>query len=64
MHRIIFIVLAILSGCEKSSSNSPSSANPASSPSPTIRIIYIPKNSGNPYFDRMIDGFRKAAQET
>ena len=29
-----------------------------------IRIVYIPKNTGNSYFDPMIDGFRKAANET
>ena len=29
-----------------------------------VRIVYIPKNTGNPYFDPMIDGFRKAAEET
>src|SRR5213592_4423440 len=29
-----------------------------------IRIVYIPKNTGNPYFDPMIEGFRKAAEET
>jgi rhamnose transport system substrate-binding protein len=26
--------------------------------------VYVPKNTGNPYFDPMIDGFRKAAEET
>lgn len=29
-----------------------------------VKIVYIPKNTGNPYFDPMIDGFRKAAEET
>lgn len=28
-----------------------------------IRMVYIPKNTGNPYFDPMIEGFRKAAEE-
>lgn len=29
-----------------------------------IRMVYIPKNTGNPYFDSVIEGFRKAAEET
>lgn len=28
-----------------------------------VKIVYIPKNAGNPYFDPMIAGFRKAADE-
>ncbi len=29
----------------------------------TLRIVYIPKNTGNPYFDSIINGFKKAADE-
>jgi rhamnose transport system substrate-binding protein len=29
----------------------------------TLRIVYIPKNTGNPYFDSIINGFKKAAAE-
>ncbi len=28
-----------------------------------IRMVYIPKNTGNPYFDPLIQGFRDAAEE-
>lgn len=28
-----------------------------------LSIVYIPKNTGNPYFEPMIEGFRKAAGE-
>ena len=28
-----------------------------------IRMVYIPKNTGNPYFDPLIAGFRDAAME-
>src|SRR5688500_18955619 len=35
----------------------------ARKPGDTIRMVYTPKNTGNPYFDPMIDGFRKAAEE-
>lgn len=41
----------------------PGSAGAPEEGSP-IRIVYIPKNTGNPYFDPMIEGFRKAAEET
>jgi rhamnose transport system substrate-binding protein len=37
---------------------------PPSRAADPVRIVYIPKNTGNPYFDPMIDGFRKAAEET
>ncbi len=29
----------------------------------TIKVVYIPKNTGNPYFDSIIGGFEKAAGE-
>ncbi len=28
-----------------------------------LRIVYIPKNTGNPYFDSIINGFTKASEE-
>lgn len=28
-----------------------------------VKMVYIPKNTGNPYFDPLIDGFKKAATE-
>jgi len=28
-----------------------------------LRMVYIPKNTGNPYFDPLVDGFRKAASD-
>src|SRR5947207_149455 len=30
---------------------------------PTIKICYIAKNTGNPYFDPLIEGMKKAAEE-
>ena len=28
-----------------------------------LKIVYIPKNTGNPYFDSIINGFKKASKE-
>lgn len=45
------------------------SCDQAESPPPTdaaatkLSIVYIPKNTGNPYFEPLIEGFRKAAAE-
>jgi rhamnose transport system substrate-binding protein len=50
-----------LAGCEKKETAAPS-ATPTGA-SGRVRIVYIPKNTGNPYFDPMIEGFRKAAEE-
>ncbi|HZZ42010.1 MAG TPA: rhamnose ABC transporter substrate-binding protein [Tepidisphaeraceae bacterium] len=46
-------------GCKKSDSASSTGA----SASTKIKMVYIPKNTGNPYFEPAIDGFKKAAEE-
>lgn len=56
---IAVIALALL-GCEKSDS---AGSGGSSSSGGKLRLVYIPKNTGNPYFDPLIDGFRKAAEE-
>jgi rhamnose transport system substrate-binding protein len=38
----------------------PAQPQPAAGP---IKIVYIPKNTGNPYFDSIIKGFTKACEE-
>lgn len=63
MRNCIIALLGMLAvacaSCEKRESAGPS-GGAGDGP---IRIVYIPKNTGNPYFDPMIDGFRKAAEE-
>ena len=49
--------------CKKEDSVAGGSAGGAGGSDGKIRIVYIPKNTGNPYFDPMIEGFRKAAEE-
>ena len=49
--------------CKKESGSS-GAAGPTTGPSGgKIRMVYIPKNTGNPYFDPLIAGVRKAAEE-
>jgi rhamnose transport system substrate-binding protein len=69
MLKRILIVFTLVAGagffasCEKSKSGSTaSSAKPTDAKS--VKMVYIPKNTGNPYFDPMIEGFRQAATET
>jgi rhamnose transport system substrate-binding protein len=47
--------------CERSSNSSGTSSSGGGGGK--IKLVYIPKNTGNPYFDPMIDGFKKAAEE-
>jgi rhamnose transport system substrate-binding protein len=54
----LLLALAALASCEKKQS-----AGQSSAASSTIRIVYIPKNTGNPYFDPLIKGFQDAAKE-
>jgi len=59
----VIAALTLLSSCGKSDSASSSSGG-GNAGDGKIKIVYIPKNTGNPYFMPMIDGFKKAADET
>ncbi len=49
-------------GCKKAA---PTTEPASPSPAPTRpKIVYIPKNTGNPYFDSVIDGARQGAADT
>jgi rhamnose transport system substrate-binding protein len=59
----LFLSLALAtfwstSGCKRDDAPADGAANKGK-----IRIVYIPKNTGNPYFDPLIAGFKKAAEE-
>jgi rhamnose transport system substrate-binding protein len=60
MNRKLLLLLVVgLLGCEKRESAGPPNA-PASA---SRRIVYIPKNSGNPYFDGVTAGIKKLCDE-
>ncbi|HEY7088871.1 MAG TPA: substrate-binding domain-containing protein [Tepidisphaeraceae bacterium] len=60
---MIFLLFAFaLSACDKSPSQAPQATSAA--PGAVVKLVYIPKNTGNPYFDPLIAGFKKAAEET
>lgn len=55
---------ALLAGCTKSAPPAgPSPGGPSASASGPIRVVFIPKNSGNTYFDAVIAGFKRAGDE-
>lgn len=49
-----------LASCNDDDSGAPAAG---SAQGQSIRMVYIPKNTGNPYFDPLIDGFRDAAKQ-
>src|SRR5436190_3295505 len=65
----LFVLTLAFASCEKSDSTSSSSSTTAPSKSgasgaaKTKQIVYIPKNTGNPYFDPLTDGVKKACEE-
>src|SRR5687768_16887477 len=58
MTLLIATVLPLLGSCERSESTSTSGGGGGGT-----SIVYIAKNTGNPYFDPLIAGVRKAAEE-
>ena len=69
---LIVIGSLILAACAPAAAPAPAPAAPADTAAPaapaapaaaTLKIVYIPKNTGNPYFDSIIGGFTKACQE-
>ncbi|MEY4298982.1 MAG: hypothetical protein RIR25_218 [Verrucomicrobiota bacterium] len=64
MCKMLILVMAVASiamiGCDKKEGAASSSG---SAQSDVPKLAYIPKNTGNPYFDPLIAGFKKAAEE-
>lgn len=63
----VAVAAVAMAGCGKSDTSSSSSSGGASSGGAAaagqIKMVFIPKNTGNPYFEPMADGFKKAAEE-
>jgi rhamnose transport system substrate-binding protein len=57
---VAWTALAVLAGCTKRETPATTESAPAAA---RIRVVYIPKNTGNPYFNGIIDGMRKACAE-
>ncbi len=64
------LLVGITAGCGKSNdsaaTNSPAPTDGNSAPPASgkkLKMVYIPKNTANPYFDAVNEGFKKAAQE-
>jgi rhamnose transport system substrate-binding protein len=57
----VCVVAGFMTSCRR---EEPAAGGATTKSATAIKIVYIPKNTGNPYFDPMIEGFRKAAEET
>ena len=68
---LLVIVSTLLTACAPAAAPAPAqpAAQPTAAPAQPqpaagpIKIVYIPKNTGNPYFDSIIKGFTKACEE-
>jgi len=68
---LLVIVSTLLVACAPAAAPAPAqpAAQPTAAPAQPqpaagpIKIVYIPKNTGNPYFDSIIKGFTKACEE-
>jgi len=63
MHRVAIAVLALtlIAGCQRPESTPTS--NTVATPGQKLKIVFIPKNEGNPYFEDTDKGFQDAAKE-
>jgi ABC-type sugar transport system substrate-binding protein len=75
---LVLVMAMVLSACQPAAPTQPAAApeQPTAAPAqPTdvpaqpapaeeaVKIVYIPKNTGNPYFDSIIRGFEQACLE-
>ena len=57
---LLITSVVFLASCEKSQSTSSTGGSKPTDPK-QVKIVYIPKNTGNPYFNAVIDGFKESA---
>jgi rhamnose transport system substrate-binding protein len=60
---LVALCLGAMVGCDNSGSTSAPAASGGAASAEKGTIVYIAKNQGNPYFDPLIDGFKKAVEE-
>ncbi len=58
----VLVLSVVLAGCTQTAAPTVASTQAATGSGAT-KIVYIPKNTGNPYFDSIIKGFEKACSE-
>lgn len=61
-------MFAVLAGCKPTektggATTTAPATGAADTKSGKVKIVYIPKNTGNPYFDGIVEGFKKGAAE-
>lgn len=60
-------IMIVLAGCGSSSTSGTTTSGTALTPTPEggakTKVVFIPKNTGNPYFKQVGTGFEKAATE-
>jgi rhamnose transport system substrate-binding protein len=60
----IVVLGLVAAGCEKRAApDAKTSAASDGEADRKVRVVYIPKNTGNPYFNGIVEGFRKACDE-
>lgn len=57
------MMIVSLAACEKRDASAPSAASSGAGAGGKIRLVYIPKNTGNPYFNGVLEGFTRACKE-
>ncbi len=60
----LIVIAGIVAGCAvPAATPAPAAAGGDAAPVGGLKIVYIPKNTGNPYFDSIIKGFEQACTE-
>jgi rhamnose transport system substrate-binding protein len=52
-----------LAGCSSSTTEQPGSTSETPAAGAKTKVVFIPKNTGNPYFNQVSEGFKKSADE-
>ena len=60
---LLSLAMLVMASCEKSSSSSGSAGGSKPVDPKSVKMVYIAKNTGNPYFDPMIEGFKAASAD-